>query len=151
VNVRRAEILSPDAQALIAELNAELSVEYPEPGATRCRLDPNEVANGEGAFFVAFDADQPVGCGAVRRIGEGDGEINRMYVVPARRGLGIGHLILYAIEREARQLGLRRLVLETGVRQAQAIALYEGAGYSKIPPFGEYMDSPVSICMAKEL
>jgi SAM-dependent methyltransferase len=59
--------------------------------------------------------------------------------------------VLSALEAEARALGCGRLVQETGIRQAGAIALYERAGFARIPPFGEYVHSPVSVCMAKDL
>jgi GNAT superfamily N-acetyltransferase len=87
----------------------------------------------------------------VRRIEPGVGEIKRMYVCPAARGLGIGRAVLDALEAEARALGLTRLVLETGVRQPEAIALYERVGYARIAAFGEYVDSPLSVCMGKDL
>jgi putative acetyltransferase len=151
VTVRRCDITSPAAQSLIAALNAELSLTYPEPGATHFRLDPDEVADGQGAFLVASRDGTPVGCGAVRRIDPRTGELKRMYVRPEQRGRGIGRALLLALEAEARTLGLTRLVLETGVRQAEAVVLYRRAGFSVIPPFGEYVESPLSLCMAKEL
>ena len=150
--IARADILSPAAQSLITALNAELSAQYPEPGATHFRLDADEVAEGCGAFLVASVGERAVGCGAVRRLEPGVGEVKRMYVVPDARGRGVGRAILEALGAEARALGLTRLVLETGVRQREAIALYERAGFSHIPPFGEYVASPTtSVCMAKDL
>jgi len=131
--------------------SAELSSRYPEDGATHFRLDPDEVAPGRGAFLVATRAGEPVGCGAVRRIEAETGEIKRMYVSPEARGHGVGRAVLAALETEARAPGLARLVLETGIRQPEAIALYERAGFSRIPAFGEYVNSPVSVCMAKDL
>lgn len=151
VTVERADIGSAVVRALITALNAELSGRYPEDGATHFRLDPDEVGPGRGAFMIAARAGEPVGCGAVRRIEPGVGEIKRMYVCPAARGLGIGRAVLDALEAEARALGLTRLVLETGVRQPEAIALYERVGYARIAAFGEYVDSPLSVCMAKDL
>lgn len=67
------------------------------------------------------------------------------------RGRRIGWLLLEAIEREAAELGVRRIVLETGQRQDAAPGLYERAGFVRIEPFGEYVDSPLSVCMAKRL
>jgi len=151
ITIQRVELLSPAAQALIAALNAELSSIYPEQGATHFRLDPDEVADGQGAFLVATRAARPVGCGAVRRIDGRTGEIKRMYVSPEERGRGLSRLLLDALESEARALGLSRLVLETGARQLAALALYERAGFSRIAPFGEYIGSPLSVCMAKDL
>jgi len=151
VVIERADILSHEAGSLIEALNAELSSRYPEDGATHFRLDPNEVAPGHGAFLVARRAGKRVGCGAVRRVDAHTGEIKRMYVSPEARGHRVGRAVLAALETEARRLGLTRLVLETGVRQPEAIALYERAGFARIPAFGEYVDSPLSVCMAKDL
>ena len=78
-------------------------------------------------------------------------EVKRMYVRTAARGRGIGGAILVALETEARVLGVSRLVLETGVRQPEALALYRRFGFDVIPPFGEYVESPLSVCMAKDL
>lgn len=147
----RVDLAAPVACDLIAALNAELSARYPEPGATHFRLAEDETAPGRGAFLVAYQEGEAVGCGALRTIEPGVGEIKRMYVRPAARGRGIGRVVLEALEEEARRLGLRRLVLETGTRQSEALALYERSGYGRIPPFGEYARSPLSICLAKAL
>jgi putative acetyltransferase len=152
VTICREQLPSSLADQLIAELNAELTAMYPEPGATHFRLNPEEVSPGRGAFVVAFARKGPVGCGAVRRLDPETAELKRMYVVPSARGEGIGRALLDALEREARQLMVRRLVLETGIRQAAALALYERAGFERIPPYGEYTQSPeTSVCMGKDL
>ena len=137
--IQRCAIQSSTALALIAALNAELTGRYPEEGATHFRLDPDEVADGRGAFLIASRSGVPIGCGAVRRLDERQAEIKRMYVSPEERGRGVGRVLLAALEAEARRLGLSHLVIETGVRQAEAIALYERAGFSRIAPFGEYV------------
>ena len=89
--------------------------------------------------------------GAVRKIDEDTVEIKRMYVVREVRGRGIAGQVLRALEQEAKRLGARAMVLETGERQAEALALYKRAGYVRIEPFGEYVDSPLSVCMKKAL
>ena len=154
-------LTSAVAGALIGALNAELSARYPEPGATHFRLDPGEVAPGNGVFLVVRRLGRPVGCGALRRLREAAlirelgprvGELKRMYVAPDVRGLGIGRALLARLEEEARTLGLARLVLETGTRQAEALALYRRAGFTGISPYGEYAASPgTSVCLAKAL
>jgi putative acetyltransferase len=152
ITVTRTDILSPAAQKLIAALNEELSRMYPEPGATHFRVDVNEVAEGRGTFVIATKAGKAIACGALRRIDNGAGEIKRMYVIPDERGRGVSRIVLAALEDEARNLGLSRLLLETGIRQAAAIALYERSGFERIPAYGEYVLSPAtSICMAKDL
>jgi putative acetyltransferase len=149
--IERCDILSPRAHGLIAALNAELMGLYPEQGANHFRLDAAEVAEGQGTFLVATRDGKPIGCGAVRRLDERTGELKRMYVISEARGQGIGRALLNALEAEARTLGLARLVLETGLRQKRAMALYERHGFSHTSPFGEYMGSPLSVCMGKDL
>ena len=151
VDVRREDITSAVAAGLIAALNAELSERYPEEGANHFRLDAAEVAEGRGAFVVACIGGEPGGCGAIRRIDAGTGEIKRMYVAPSLRGRGIGVHLLATLEAEARRLGLSRIVLESGTRQPEALGLYRRAGYVEIPAFGEYVGSPLSVCMEKRL
>ena len=151
VDFSREELSAPVVQQLISALNAELEARYPEEGANFFRLEPEEVAEGRGAFLVAYLADKPVGCGAVRMIEPGLAEIKRMYVDPTVRGRRVGRQIVVALEAHARQLGAKRIVLETGPRQPDAIAMYEHAGFSEIPLYGEYIGSQFSVCMAKDL
>jgi len=161
VDIAPVILTSPVAVALIQALNSELAARYPEPGATHFRLDPDEVAPGAGVFVVARIGGRAVGCGAlrclrepalVRELGEAVGELKRMYVAPEMRGHGIGRALLSRLEDEGRALGLTRLVLETGTRQAEALALYRSAGYAAIPAYGEYAASPAtSVCLTKLL
>ncbi len=149
------------AEMLIAQLNAELSASYPEPGATHFCLEPADVTPGEGAFIMARLSGRPVGCGALRRLREDAvlgglgplvGEIKRMYVAPDVRGQGIGRALLARLEEDARSLGLTRIVLETGTRSTDAIELYRRAGFTAIPAYGEYVASPgTSVCLTKSL
>ncbi|HEU4886187.1 MAG TPA: GNAT family N-acetyltransferase [Longimicrobium sp.] len=152
ITIARAALTDDVSRALIRELNAELSGMYPEPGANHFGLDPDEVAPGRGAFLVVRVDGRPVGCGALRRIDGETGELKRMYVAPGARGTGLGRRLVDALEAEARALGLRRLVLETGTRQVAAIALYQATGFEPIPLYGEYLSSPeTSVCLGKEL
>ncbi len=151
IRIARTDIESTVARTLIDELNAELMSRYPEAGANHFRVDPEEVAEGRGAFVVAYRDGKAVGCGAVRLIGNEDAEIKRMYTCKEARGLGIGGRVLGTLEEMARSLGARRLVLETGIRQGEALHVYERAGFKRIPLYGEYATSPMSICMAKWL
>jgi aspartate racemase len=149
------------ARELITALNAELAAAYPEPGANHFRLDPSEVGPGAGAFIVVTWRGRPVGCGAVRclrdvelvaQLGENVGEVKRMYVAPEVRGTGVGRRLLERLEQEARALGLARLVLETGTRQLAALRMYRAAGFTDIPPYGEYVASPqTSVCLSKAI
>tara|TARA_B100000676_G_scaffold309508_2_gene373251 strand:- start:1729 stop:2214 length:486 start_codon:yes stop_codon:yes gene_type:complete len=157
IQCKRVEVDSDMAIALITELNAELSAVYPEERANHFRLDKAETQPGNGAFIIAFDGDVPLGCGAVRRRLDAPapyspgGEIKRMYVRDQYRRRGVAACVLASLEQEASKLGLEHLLLETGTRQAAAVGLYERAGFVVIPNFGEYAESPLSLCMAKTL
>lgn len=147
-----AEPLSSDAaRTLIGKLDSELTERYPDPADRHFALSPEQVTGGGGTFLVARMAGEPVGCAALRRIDNTTGELKRMYVTPASRGLGIGRRLLAELERYAVELGLQRLVLETGADQPEALALYEHAGFTRIDRFGEYVDSPASICLGKPI
>ena len=151
VLVQKGSVGSPAVQALISALDAEIRERYPEENANFFRLDAGETAPGRGAFLVATVDGEVVGCGAVRRLNDTDAEIKRMYVTPSSRGHGTGRALLAALEGEARSLGATRLVLETGERLFEAVALYERSGFTMIPPFNEYVGARLSLCMGKEL
>src|SRR5262249_47523891 len=87
--IRRVSLVSPEARALIAALDAELTATYPEPGATHFRLEPDEVDEGQGGFFVAELGSHALGCGAIRRLDPETVEVKRMFVAPEWRGLGL--------------------------------------------------------------
>ena len=152
LEIRREALDSEVALRLIGALNVELRDAYPEPGANHFRLDAEDVGEGRGAFVVAYADGRAVGCGALRKLEEDTAELKRMYVTPEARGRGIGRALLQALEREAMGLGVKRLLLETGIRQKAAEAMYRSAGYTDTPPYGEYVASAAtSVCMAKSL
>jgi putative acetyltransferase len=135
---------SDDARALITELDDFLTALYP-PEDNFLELPTADV------FLVARIGGDAVGCGAVRFIEPGVAEVKRMYVRPAARGNGIARQMLGALEAFAVESGARRLVLETGELQLEALALYEGFGFELIPCFGEYASSKTSRCYEKPL
>jgi putative acetyltransferase len=150
--IAQTALSDPALQVLIGCLNRELAALYPEDGTVHhFRLDPEEVAPGHGAVLVARVDGATVGCGAVRRIADDVAEIKRMYTKPEMRGKGVARRIVEHLEQIARQLGCRRLVLETGPRQPEAVRLYRRMGYETIPAFGEYVDSPLSLFLGKSL
>jgi len=152
IAIERAELTDDVSRDLIESLNAELSALYPEPGATHFELTAQEVSDGRGTFLVIYRDGTPVGCGALRFLDADTAELKRMYVSPAARGRGLGRRLVAALEAEARTMGVRRLVLETGVRQAAALALYRATGFHAVPLYGEYRLSPeTSVCLGKDL
>jgi GNAT superfamily N-acetyltransferase len=106
-----------------------------------------------GFFLVALDEDTgaALACGGLKRLDDTTGEIKRMYTAPAGRRRGIGRALLARLEGEARALGYASLQLETGGPQHEAVALYESAGWTSIPPYGRYSSDPRSLCFRKVL
>lgn len=100
---------------------------------------------------VAYLGGEAVGCGAFKPFAEGGVELKRMYVQPALRGRGIALQVLQALEAWAYAEGHRRCVLETGIKQPEAIRLYEKAGYTRIANFPPYVDVATSVCFEKLL
>jgi GNAT superfamily N-acetyltransferase len=137
---------------LIGRLNHELAVVATHPGENHFALHADEVTGDRGRMLRARFGEQLVGCGAIREIGDGVGEIKRMFVDPSMRGARIGAAILDQLELHARRLGLSELKLETSAKQQAALRLYEGFGFKPCEPWGEYVDTPeTSMCFAKSL
>lgn len=149
--LRRARLEEPVVRSLVAALDAELLARYPEDGDGFFALDEADVEEGKGAFVVAIDGAEVLGCGAIRTLDSARAEVKRMYVVPSARGRGVARFVLAALEAEATRLGKARIVLETGIRQPEAIALYRSEGYAETDRFGDYPDSPRSVWMGKDL
>lgn len=142
---------SDDARRLIAALDTSLAELYPPEQRFGPNLKAEQLQAGRGAFLVARDAGRAVGCGAIRLLDATTAEAKRMYVEPDQRGRGIGRAVLAGLESAARRLGVRRLVLETGIHQDAALVFYRRAGFTPIDCWGEYASSPTSICMEKRL
>jgi len=132
---------SPDAVALIDELEGELEPLYPEQSRHGYSVD--KLLREAVAFFVTRHGGAAAGCGGVQLYGD-YGEIKRMYVRPGFRGLGLGRLMLDHLANHVRQHGLTLLRLETGIYQHAAIGLYECFGFIRIGPFGAYRVDPLS-------
>jgi putative acetyltransferase len=139
----------PDAVALRAAQRAELTERYGTPDS---EPGPAPTAADTTVFLLARDAaGEAVGCGALRALGDGVGEVKRMYVVPARRRSGVAGVVLAALEAEAARRGWTVLKLETGTEQPDAMAFYERHGYRRIPNFGHYAGSELSVCYERAL
>jgi GNAT superfamily N-acetyltransferase len=96
-----------------------------------------------GCFLVVRQADQPVGCGAIRALGAEIGEVKRMWVAPSARGQGVGRSLLAALENEARRTGYRMLRLDTRRELVEAVSLYRARGYHEVPDYNANPDADV--------
>jgi putative acetyltransferase len=143
--------LGPEALFLLREAAVEarrLYADLIDPAAPMPTNDPPQPGS---IYLIAFLAESPVGCGALRKIDTITAEVRRMYVLSSARRAGIGRALLIRLEREADKLGYTLLKLETGNRQQAALAFYESYGFTRIPPFGPYVNNPISVCYAKKI
>jgi GNAT superfamily N-acetyltransferase len=114
-------------------------------------VDAAEFLPPRGAFLVAEVDGVPAGCGAWRALEPGTAEIKRVYVEPGFRRRGLAQEIVARLERGAAAAGHRTVVLNTGVRQPEAIALYTDAGYRPVGGYGLYACSPGAVFLGKDL
>lgn len=139
-----------DSQLLLASLRAELAEKYPDE-LRGFSHSPNELMIPGAVFLVARRNGKAVGCGAIRPISPGVAEVKRMFVVAGERGCGVGRKVLQRLELLAGEMGYSTIRLETGLKQPEAIALYETAGYKSYPCYGPYATNPFSVCFEKKL
>jgi putative acetyltransferase len=138
-----------DAVLLIEELEGELAPYY--PSESRHGYSIEKLIKQNVAFFVTRHDNEVAGCGGVQLFGQEYGEVKRMYVRPAFRGLGLAKSMLEHLAEHARDNGIHILRLETGIHQKDAIALYEKWGFKSIGPFGDYWDDPNSRFYEKQI
>ncbi|HWJ67000.1 MAG TPA: GNAT family N-acetyltransferase [Nocardioides sp.] len=155
LDLRPTGYLHPDAVDLVARVQAEYVERYGSPD--EAPVDPTLFDPPEGLFLVGYDDGEPVATGAWRRspvdaLGGGSAvEVKRMFVVAERRGRGFARAVLAELERSAAAAGHEVVVLETGLKQPEAIGLYLSAGYVEIPDFGFYAGHTLSRCFGKRL
>ena len=140
---------TPDATALIDELESHLASRY--PAESRHGYNVEKLIREGVVFFVARIGTTPVGCGGIQLYGRDYGELKRMYVRPAFRGRGLGRQMLEQLAAHAAAQGVALLWLETGIHQTEAVRLYEGFGFWRRPPFAPYREDPLSVFFEKRL
>ena len=108
----------------------------------------NKIDQIRYAVVASIDG-QVVGCGAFKEFEQHKVEIKRMFVLPEYRGQGVALRVLMQLEAWATELGYHSFVLETGKKQPEAIGLYQKAGYTVRPNYGQYENVENSVCMEK--
>ncbi|MCK7624942.1 GNAT family N-acetyltransferase [Streptomyces sp. RS10V-4] len=157
MEIRPVRYDHPDAVRLDREVQQEYARRYGGDGDAT-PLDPEMFVPPNGLYLIAYEDGTPLATGGWRvqedtaeGYAPGDAEIKRMFVVPGARGRGLARRILAALEADARAAGRIRMVLETGSKQPEAIALYASSGYATVPKFGYYRGYESSLCMGKPL
>lgn len=149
--IERVDPLHADAQALLAQAALDLAPLYPALFGPGLPPPTNLPALPRSAYLLAYVGAVPAGSAALHPLSDVRAEVRRVYVPPPWRRRGLASALMVALEDEARALGYTALRLETGARQNAALALYQGLGWRRIPPFGVYADEPGCACFEKAL
>lgn len=157
MEIRKTRYDAPDAVKLNDLVQAEYAERYGDGDLTV--MDPAQFEPPSGLYLLVYDTDgTPVASGGWRAqdaspegFRDGDAEIKRMFVMRDARGRGLARALLAELEASATAAGRSRMVLETGLKQPEAIALYESSGYVPVLKFGYYRHDELSVCMGKPL
>ncbi len=147
-NLIRTNSQNGDFINLVRELDAELAVRDGDEHGFYHQF--NKIAALK-QVVVLYHEGKATACGAIKEIEPGIAEVKRMYTKPAFRGKGLAALVLSELEQWAMETGFKKCVLETGIRQPEAIALYKKKGYRLIPNYGQYAGVENSVCFEKLL
>jgi putative acetyltransferase len=148
IRLQRTASDNEDFRLLIGELDKELRSRYEEKQAI---YDRYNIIENNPNVVIAYREEMPVGCGCFKKFDDRSVEIKRMFVRPEHRGQKIAASILKELENWAIELNIYGTVLETGIKQPEAIHLYRKSGYIVVENYGPYKGLPESVCMQKHL
>lgn len=148
IELIRTDSGNTDFIALVKLLDAELAE---RDGAEHAFYAQFNKTNLLKHAVVAYEGGRAVGSGAIKEFSPGTMEVKRMYTLPESRGKRIAGAVLAELEKWASEMSCTKCVLETGIRQPEAIALYKRSGYVQIPNYGQYLNVGNSVCFEKVL
>ena len=137
---------NPDFIELVKQLDADLAQRDGEDFSFFAQFNQLDTINH---VVVAYDHETALGCGAIKHYEEKVMEIKRMYTLPSSRGKGVASRVLAELEKWAKELAYEKCILETGIKQPEAIGLYRKSGYRQIPNYGQYAEVEESQCFEK--
>ena len=129
-----------------ADLVETSSSERAQQVARAFAIDPDDIA----VTYLVLDGETPVAHAALRSLGD-EWELKRLVTLPAFRGRGYSRALIAAVEEDVALRGGRRLILQTGDRQPEAVRLYEGLGFTRIPVYEPYLAITESLCFERIL
>ena len=148
INLVRTDAGNPDFISLVRLLNADLAIRDGEDHGFYMQYNKLDSIKH---VLVGYDNHNPVGCGAIKEYAPGIMEVKRMFTHPDHRSKGIASKILSELESWARELGYEKCILETGIKQPEAIHVYKRSGYSITENYGQYAGVLNSLCFEKKL
>ena len=146
MKIIRTDSSHQDFQSLVVLLDKDLKIRDGDEHEFYAQYNKIDHIKNVIVVFVETEA---VGCGAFKPYSDDTAEIKRMYVKPEFRGQRIAQNILSELEAWAVESGFTTTVLETGLKQPEAIRLYERSGYERIENYGQYAGVENSVCMQK--
>ena len=144
--LKRTNSDDSDFQKLVVELDKDLAI---RDGDDHAFYDQFNKIDAIKYVIVIYEDEVAVGCGAIKEYEAGVMEVKRMYVPLEKRGKGIASLILQELEKWAKELGCQKCILETGIKQPEAISLYKKNNYTITSNYGQYAGVETSICFEK--
>ncbi|MEO8148937.1 MAG: GNAT family N-acetyltransferase [Bacteroidia bacterium] len=148
IKLIRTNSENTDFQKLVTQLDAELKINNGEADSFYAQFNKTDSIK---FVVVAFENEIVVGCGAIKEYSKDAMEVKRMFVPKDKRGKGIASKVLNELENWTSDLGFKKCILETGLKQIEAISLYKKSGYKIIPNYGQYENVVGSICFEKEI
>ncbi|MCB0471915.1 MAG: GNAT family N-acetyltransferase [Flavobacteriaceae bacterium] len=146
--IKRTNSADKDFIRLVRLLDSELTV---RDGEEHGFYDQFNKIDKIKHTVVFYKDGKPVACGAIKEYDRNTMEIKRMFTRSEMRGSGIASKVLGELEKWAAELSYEKCILETGIRQPEAIRLYEKNGYISIPNYGQYAGIANSRCFEKRL
>jgi putative acetyltransferase len=148
ITLKRTTSEDADFRALVTELDKDLAIRDGDEHSFFAQFNKIDLIKH---VVVAYQDNEPIGCGAIKQYDENIMEVKRMFVPLEKRGQGIASIVLKELEQWAGELGFDKCILETGIKQPEAIKLYEKNNYKRIPNYGQYANVESSVCFEKVL
>jgi len=148
MEIKRTNSENPNFIELVRLLDANLAITDGEDHAFYSQFNKLDNIN---QVVLIMDNNEPIACGAIKPLDKKTMEIKRMFTKSEHCSKGYATIILGELESWAKALGAVTCVLETGIRQESAIALYKKNGYNLMPNYGQYIGIEESYCFKKEL
>ncbi len=148
IRLERVSSTHPDFISLVKKLDQNLAISDGEDHAFYDQFNKLDTIKN---VIVGYQEESPVTCGAIKAFNATTFEIKRMYTIDTARGNGYAVTVLNELEAWAKELKATQCVLETGINQQAAIALYNKCGYERIENYGQYKGVEASFCFSKEL
>lgn len=148
IEIKKTDSTDTDFQSLVKFLDADLAIRDGDDH------DFYHQFNGIDTLkhcLLLIKNGKAVGCGAIKFYDDNTAEVKRMFVLESERGQGFASQLLKELETWAKDLGFENLILETGINQPEAIALYKKCGYQIIENYGQYQGVETSLCFKKSI